>query len=472
MKRTKIICTLGPACASEEMLKKLFNAGMNVGRLNFSHGTHTSHLEMINLFRKVRDKMGIPAAVLLDTKGPEVRLGKFREGKCVLKTGSDFTLTTRNVAGDETICQVNYKDLPSFTKKGHKILIDDGMISLTVKSVENNDIICRVTEGGPVSDHKGVNIKGVSLDMPYLSKKDKEDLLFGIKHNVDFIAASFTRTKQDMEDLRNFLDSKGGKNIKIIAKIENPEGVRNFKKILEISDGIMVARGDMGVEIDFEKLPGIQKSIIRECCRRGKIVITATQMLESMTSNPRPTRAEITDIANAVFDGTSAVMLSGESAAGKYPEQAVKAMSKIAVQAEKDALTLDMYKRNKVYGDDSDTTSAIAHAACQAAYDLKAKCILAITKSGSTAVNISKYRPAEPIAACTPSIKTFHQLSLCWGVIPVKIRTYNSFSKLYEASENALKEHNIAQTGDLFVATGGTPVQIEGKTNLIRVDTL
>lgn len=472
MKRTKIICTLGPASDTEEMIKKLFNAGMNVGRLNFSHGTHSSHLAMITKFRKVRDALGIPAAVLLDTKGPEVRLGKFKKGKCTLKTGSEFVLTNRDIPGDENICQVNYDNLHAFAKKGHKILIDDGMITLTVKKIEGPDIICRVTEGGPVSDHKGVNLKGVSIDMPYLSQKDKDDLLFGISNNVDYIAASFVRTKQDVIDLRQFLDSNGGEDIKIIAKIENSEGVRNYKRILDISDGIMVARGDMGVEIDFEKLPGIQKKIINECCTRGKIAITATQMLESMTTNPRPTRAEITDIANAVFDGTSAVMLSGESAAGKYPVQAVKAMSKIAIQAEKDAFSIDLYRRLKIASNTNDTTSAVAHAAFQAASDLDVKCILAITKSGTTAVNISKYRPEKPIAACTPSKKTFHQLALCWGVMPIKTRTYNSFTKLYEASTKALSESKIAKSGEMFVATGGTPVQIEGKTNLIRIDSL
>ena len=293
MKRTKIICTLGPASNTEEMIAKLFKAGMNVGRLNFSHGTHESHKKTISKFRKVRDELGLPGAVLLDTKGPEVRLGKFENGGCTLNKGDEFTLTTKEITGNNKIASVTYSKLAAYAKKGHKILLDDGLITLTVKETTKTDIICRVTEGGQISDRKGVSLKGVALDMTYLSKKDKDDLLFGIKNDVDYIAASFVRSENDVRDLRKFLDDNGGKNIKVIAKIENKEGVTNFKKILKYSDGIMVARGDMGVEIDYEKLPGIQKRIIHECFRQGKISITATQMLESMTENPSPTRAEM-----------------------------------------------------------------------------------------------------------------------------------------------------------------------------------
>ncbi len=472
MKRTKIICTLGPASSTDEVIEGLFKAGMNVGRLNFSHGTHESHKEMIERFRRVRDRLGLPGAVLLDTKGPEVRLGKFEDGGCELETGAEFTLTADAVMGTKDRAEVTYKKLADYAKNGHHILLDDGLITLTVKEVKGADIVCRVDEGGHISDHKGVTLKGVPIQMTFLSDRDKSDLLFGIENDVDYVAASFVRSREDAEDLRNFLDKNGGKNIKIIAKIENPEGVMNFKKILEISDGIMVARGDMGVEIDYEKLPGVQKRIIHECYRRGKISVTATQMLESMIENPSPTRAEITDIANAVFDGTSAVMLSGESAAGKYPVRAVEAMSKIAVQAERDAFLSDMYKYFPLKEEKRNTTNAIAHAACTTAGDLGAKCILAITKSGGTAMSVSKFRPEVPIVACTPDEKTFHQLSLSWGVVPVRTKMCSSFSELFEQSMAATEKSGIAQKGDVIVATGGRPVQIEGRTNLITVDTL
>lgn len=472
MKRTKIVCTLGPASSTPEMLEEMFKAGMNVGRLNFSHGTHASHKENIKLFRKVRDSLEIPAALMLDTKGPEVRLETFKDGKTVLKKGDDFTITMNSVIGDNTRASVTYKTLNEYVKKGTKILLDDGAIALSVKSVSGADILCKVLQGGPVSDHKGVNIKGIPLDMIFLSQKDKSDILFGIENNIDYIAASFVRTSEDVADLRKFLNDNGGKDVKIIAKIENQQGVKNFKKILSINDGIMVARGDMGVEIDYEKLPGIQKRIIDECCKEGKIAITATQMLDSMTNNPSPTRAEITDVANAVFDGTSAVMLSGESAAGKYPLQAVKTMSKIAIQAEKDAFEVNAYAHLNKVAPGMNTTKAIAHAACTTARDLGAKAILAITKSGTTATGIAKYRPKEIVIACTPMPKTYHQLSLTWGVHPVKTELYDSFSQLLENSIKAAKKTNLIKDGDLIVDTGGSPVQVEGTTNLIRVDQL
>ena len=487
MKRTKIICTLGPASSTDEVIEGLFKAGMNVGRLNFSHGTHESHRGMIEKFRRVRDRLGVPGAVLLDTKGPEVRLGNFEGGGCELETGSEFVLSPMaeggagaSILGTKVGAAVTYPRLAEYAEPGQTILLDDGLIVLTVKEIRGSDVVCTVTEGGPISDHKGVTLKGVALEMTFLSERDKSDLLFGIENDVDYIAASFVRTRDDAQELRDFLDENGGQNIKIIAKIENPEGVKNFKKILEVSDGIMVARGDMGVEIDFEKLPGIQKRIIHECYRRGKISVTATQMLESMVENPSPTRAEITDIANAVFDGTSAVMLSGESAAGKYPVRSVEAMSKIAVQAEEDAFRSEMYRylpledvdRNDSKTGRSATTNAIAHAAARAARDLDAACILAITKSGATAVNVSKFRPEKPIVACTPDEKTFHQLSLAWGVVPVKTRMCDSFAELFDVSLTATERSGIAGKGDVVVATGGTPLQKEGRTNLIRVETI
>ena len=369
MRKTKIVCTLGPASADESIMEEMLRSGMKVARFNFSHGTHESHEEMIARFRAVRDRLNVPAAVLLDTKGPEIRLGEVQDGSAFLKTGADFTLTTRNVTGGVQEVSISYRDLPSQLKEGDSVLIDDGRVHLLVKDTTETDIHCTVLSGGKIATRKGVNVPGVHLTMPYLSEKDKSDLLFGIEHDVDFIAASFVRTAKDVIDMRKFLNYNGGHNIRIIAKIENEEGVEHFDEILKNCDGIMIARGDMGVEIAYERLPGLQKRFIRRCYQAGKMVITATQMLESMINNPNPTRAEITDVANAVFDGTSAVMLSGESASGKYPIQAVRAMARIAAQAECDAMSMDIYSGLPHDMDARDTTNAICDAACTTARD-------------------------------------------------------------------------------------------------------
>ncbi len=465
MRKTKIVCTIGPASRSEKVIEEMLKSGMNVARINFSHGTHEEHKKTIETFRKVRDKLELPAAVMLDTKGPEIRLGLFKNGKITLNEGDKFCLTTKDVEGDEKCVSITYKELPSQLPVGNKILIDDGRISLKVIRITESDIECETLIGGEISDHKGVNIPNVHLDYPYLSEKDKEDLVFGVKMDVDFIAASFVRSKEDVIAIRNFLDYHGGYNIKIISKIENIEGVENFEEILEYSDGIMVARGDMGVEIEFEKLPGLQKKFIRECYSQGKMIITATQMLESMIHSQTPTRAEITDVANAVFDGTSGIMLSGETAIGEHPAHVVKTMAKIAEQAESDAFSMSIYKDFQYKIDAEDTTNAICDAACTTANDIKATAIIAITKSGYTARRVSKFRPIQAIIATTPEEKTFHQLTLSWGVYPVKAIYQNDANVLFDHSVACAKRYGLVKNGDTVVITAGA----DGSTNVLKV---
>ena len=473
MRKTKIVCTLGPATESEEVIEKMLLAGMNVARLNFSHGTHESHTKMINRFRSVRDRLEKPAAVMLDTKGPEIRLCSFKDGKAEFKEGDTVTLTTdTSVLGDNKKVAVTFNKLPSQVKKGNTILIDDGKIYLGVLDCTETEVICTVKCGGVVKDKKGINIPMVHIDMPYLSEQDKSDLLWGIEHDVDYIAASFVRSKDDVIALRKFLDYNGGHFIKIISKIENIEGVNNFDEILELSDGIMVARGDMGVEIDYEKLPGIQKKAIRSCYQSGKVAITATQMLESMINNPIPTRAEISDVANAVFDGTSAVMLSGESAAGKYPVRAVKTMAKIAAQAENDAFDMNAYSDMKYEIDFTDTTNAMCDAACTTARDLNVQAIIAVTKHGQTARRMSKFRPFEPIVAATPVEKTYHQLSLSWGVYPALARYQLTTDDLFIHAVDCAKQIDMVKDGDKVVITAGIPLDTPGNTNMIKVQTV
>ena len=472
MRKTKIVCTLGPASADESIMEEMLRSGMNVARFNFSHGTHESHEEMIARFRAVRDRLNVPAAVLLDTKGPEIRLGEVQDGSAFLKTGADFTLTTRNVTGGVQEVSISYRDLPSQLKEGDSVLIDDGRVHLLVKDTTETDIHCTVLSGGKIATRKGVNVPGVHLTMPYLSEKDKSDLLFGIEHDVDFIAASFVRTAKDVIDMRKFLNYNGGHNIRIIAKIENEEGVEHFDEILKNCDGIMIARGDMGVEIAYERLPGLQKRFIRRCYQAGKMVITATQMLESMINNPNPTRAEITDVANAVFDGTSAVMLSGESASGKYPIQAVRAMARIAAQAECDAMSMDIYSGLPHDMDARDTTNAICDAACTTARDVGAKAILTVTMTGRSARGISKFRPAERIVAATPDRKTYHQLSLSWGVYPVLALKQSTTEDLCRHAIDCARNIDAVDAGDLVVITAGAPLDVSGSTNLLRVQSV
>ena len=470
MRKTKIICTLGPASTNEEMLEKMLKAGMDVARVNFSHGTHEGHGKTIDLFRKVRDNLGMSAAVMLDTKGPEIRTRDFEGGKAMLKNGELFTLTTENVLGNAERASITYANLPGELKEGDEVLIDDGKLRLKVTETTQTDIVCRVITGGQISNHKGINVPNVALSMEYLSPADKDDLLFGIEKDVDYVAASFVRRADDVNKLRNFLTENGGSDIKIISKIENIEGIDNFEEILEASDGIMVARGDMGVEVNFARLPGIQKRFIKRCQQSGKTVITATQMLESMIQNPLPTRAEITDVANAVFDGTSAVMLSGETAMGAYPAEAEAAMAKIAKQAEQDDPRF-LPGANMWYEMDAqDTTNAVGHAACTLARDINAKAIMSITKSGYTALRMSKFRPATMLIAATPHEKTYHQMALIWGVYPLMVENLQNVDVLvYRCLEEGRKE-GLLHTGDKVVISAGVPLDVTGKTNMIRVE--
>lgn len=472
MKRTKIVCTLGPASSDEKTITAMLKNGMNVARINFSHGTHDAHRKTIELFRSVRDKLGFPAAVMLDTKGPEIRTRTFSEPEVRLTAGQKFVLTTRDIIGDASICSVTYDALPSKLSPGNTVLIDDGHIILKVERTEGTEIYCTVEEGGLLSNRKGINVPHVHLDMPYLSENDRKDLLFGIENDVDFISASFVRSKDDVIVLRKFLDYHGGHSIKIIAKIENNEGVENFDEILEHSDGIMVARGDMGVEIEYERLPGIQKKFIKKCYQAGKMVITATQMLESMINNPLPTRAEITDVANAIFDGTSAIMLSGETAVGKHPAKVVKVMAKIAEQAEHDAFEMQNYHGIQYETDVSDRTNAICDAACTTARDIDAKAIISVTKSGYTSRRVSKFRPIQPIVAATPELKTFHQLSMSWGVYPVLALNQNDADSLFRHAIDCAKQIDIVSGGENVVIIAGVPLNTSGTTNIIKVESV
>ena len=472
LKKTKIVCTIGPASRDADTMREMLEAGMNVARLNFSHGTHEEHRKTIETFRRVRDEQDRPAAILLDTKGPEIRLGDFENGSEILEEGDEFTLTSEECPGTKERVSTTYKALPSQVSLGTSILIDDGRERLRVAGTTEDEVRCIVVNGGKVSNRKGVNIPNQSLDLEYISEADRQDILFGIEMDVDYVAASFVRSGADVKVLRSLLNENGGDRIKIISKIENTEGIENFKEILALSDGIMIARGDMGVEVDFEKLPGIQKKFIKECCKAGKTVITATQMLESMTHSPAPTRAEITDVANAVFDGTSAVMLSGESAAGDYPVETVKAMAKIVSQAEEDAEEVNQYKFLEVETNDRDVSNAMGHAACTTAHDIKASAIVAITTSGYTAEMMAKYKPVEPIIAATPDSKTYHQQALTRGVYPVLTQRSSNWNDLMEKAIEGAERMKFVKKGDCIVLSAGMPLQVPGTTNLIRVKTI
>ena len=472
LKKTKIVCTIGPASRDADTMREMLEAGMNVARLNFSHGTHEEHRKTIETFRRVRDEQDRPAAILLDTKGPEIRLGDFENGSEILEEGDEFTLTSEECPGTKERVSTTYKALPSQVSLGTSILIDDGRVRLRVAGTTEDEVCCIVVNGGKVSNRKGVNIPNQSLDLEYISEADRQDILFGIEMDVDYVAASFVRSGADVKVLRSLLNENGGDRIKIISKIENTEGIENFKEILALSDGIMIARGDMGVEVDFEKLPGIQKKFIKECCKAGKTVITATQMLESMTHSPAPTRAEITDVANAVFDGTSAVMLSGESAAGDYPVETVKAMAKIVSQAEEDAEEVNQYKFLEVETNDRDVSNAMGHAACTTAHDIKASAIVAITTSGYTAEMMAKYKPVEPIIAATPDSKTYHQQALTRGVYPVLTQRSSNWNDLMEKAIEGAERMKFVKKGDCIVLSAGMPLQVPGTTNLIRVKTI
>ncbi len=469
MRKTKIICTLGPAVENEQMLRDLIAEGMDVARLNFSHGSHEEHLKLVNKLKKVREELGKPVAILLDTKGPEIRIGRFETGIIELRPNDIFTLTTEEYVGTKEKVYVNYKNLPQIVKKGDRILIDDGLVEMTVIECTETDVICRVVNNGIVKNNKSLNVPGVKLGMTYLSQKDQEDILFAIKNDFDYIAASFTRTAADIIDIRSFLEKNKGQDIQIIAKIENEEGVENIDEILEVSDGIMVARGDMGVEINYNELPRIQKMLIKKAMFHGKKSITATQMLDSMIARPRPTRAEISDVANAIYDGTSAIMLSGETSIGDYPVESVKTMAKIAVSTE----SAIHYKKRFNQMEPSETIlnvpNAISRATCTTAHDLDAAAIITLTESGSTARMISKFRPQCTIIGCTTNEKVCRQLSMSWGITPVLFEAKQTSDELFEHAIEKALETGIVKCGDLVVLTAGLPLGIAGTTNILKV---
>jgi pyruvate kinase len=471
MKKTKIVATIGPASESEEMLRELFKQGVNVCRMNFSHGDHAEHKVRMDRVKKVREEMGLPIAIMLDTKGPEIRLGDFKDGVVEIQQGQEFSLTTRDILGDETIISVTYKDMPRDVQVGGIILIDDGLVEFRIKEITDTDIIMEALNGGTLKNHKGVNVPNVNINLPALTEKDISDIKFGIENEVDFIAASFVRKASDVNDIRRILEENGGLNIDIISKIENQQGLDNIAEIIHVSDGIMVARGDLGVEVPTEEIPLIQKDLIRMCNKAGKPVITATQMLDSMIRNPRPTRAEVTDVANAIIDGSSAVMLSGETAAGKYPLEAVRTMYNIAINTEN---SLDYKEMLKVRSIDNDitTTNAISKATVNTASDLGAKAIITATSSGYTSKAISKFKPRAPIIAATTKKSVVRKMALEWGVYPVLAPESKSTDEVIELSIKSSLDAGYVDEGDLVVITAGIPVGLAGTTNMIKVHTI
>ena len=464
MRKTKIICTLGPSTDKEGVLRELVASGMNVARFNFSHGSYEEHKGRLDMLKAVRAELNKPVAALLDTKGPEIRLKEFKNGVEMLEAGQTFTLTTREVEGTKEICSVTYKDLPQDVQPGGTIMLDDGLIMLHIEQVTDTDIICTVLNSGKIKTKKGVNVPGVHLSMPYLSQKDREDIIFGLQNGFDFIAASFVRTAQDVYDIRNLLNEYDS-NIRIIAKIENREGVNNIDSILSAADAVMVARGDLGVEIDFTELPGIQKDIIDRSFSFGKPIVTATQMLDSMMVNPRPTRAEISDVANAIYDGTSAIMLSGETAAGDYPVEALKTMSAIAERTENE----EHYRPQRHAEIQISVSDATAHAACLTAKDVNAAAIVTVSESGNTARLLSKYRPKQPIIACVMDEQVQRQLSLSWGITSLLMGPAHSTDELIEMSTALAEKNGYLHNGELTVVTAGVPVGVSGTTNMIKI---
>ena len=467
MRKTKIICTLGPSTDQEGVLRELVANGMNVARFNFSHGSHEEHLGRFEKLKAIREELGKPVAALLDTKGPEIRLKDFKNGTEMLEAGQTFTLTTREVEGTKEICSITYKDLPQDVQPGGTIMLDDGLIKLQIQTVNDTDIVCKVLNSGKIKNKKGVNVPGVHLSMPYMSQRDRDDIIFGAQQGFDFIAASFVRTAQDVYDIRNLLNEYDS-DIRIIAKIENREGVNNIDSILAAADAVMVARGDLGVEIDFTELPGIQKNIIERSFSFGKPIVTATQMLDSMIVNPRPTRAEISDVANAIYDGTSAIMLSGETAAGAYPVEALKTMSAIAERTEQENHSRFAPLTESTNGKIS-VSDATAHAACLTAKDVNAAAIVTVSESGNTARLLSKYRPEQPIIACVMKEQVQRQLSLSWGITSLMMPLAHSTDELIEMSTALAKENGFLHNGELAVVTAGVPVGISGTTNMIKI---
>ncbi|MGI6688902.1 MAG: pyruvate kinase [Christensenellales bacterium] len=469
MRKTKIICTLGPASNTREVIRGLIEAGMNVARFNFSHGTHESHLVTFMELNRVRNELGVAVATLLDTKGPEVRIGTFREGSIFLKTDDLFDLVTFETEGDQNQVSLSYDHLPQELGDSRRILLDDGLIELEVLEVFEDRIRTRVVIGGELSNRKGVNIPGAKLSIPYMSDRDKEDILFGIRTGFDIVAASFVRKREDVQMVRDFLDQNDGRHVRIMAKIENAEGVNNLEDIIKVCDSVMIARGDLGVELPFEEVPIIQKHIIKVASMAGKQVVTATQMLESMVHHSRPTRAEITDVANAIYDGTSVIMLSGETASGKYPVETVRTMARIAERTERDINYKRRFFVDNMYQDAHDITDAVSHAACLMAYNLNAKAIITVTKSGTTAYMLSRFRSDIPIIACTPDSTTWRQMSLSWGVTGLMVGEEKVMEVLFDQAINTAKQEGLIQSGDLVVLTAGIPLSQVGSTNLIKV---
>ncbi|WWR15904.1 pyruvate kinase [Lachnospiraceae bacterium JLR.KK008] len=467
MRKTKIICTIGPACESEEKMRELIKAGMNVARFNFSHGTHEEHKVKFGRIIKVSGELGMPVATLLDTKGPEIRLRDFKGGKVQLTAGQEFILTTEEIDGDEKRASITYKNLKNDVQAGSVVLIDDGKIEMEVKEINGEDIICVVKNGGAVSNHKGINVPGTELSMPYISDVDREDILFGIQMGFDFIAASFVRTKEDILEIRKILEENKSP-IKIIAKIESLQGIRNLEGILSVSDGIMVARGDMGVELPLEEVPIIQKKMIKMAVASGKHVITATQMLESMIQNPRPTRAETNDVANAIYDGSTAIMLSGESAAGKYPAEAVETMARIAERTE-EVIDYNGRMLRKTPRNLEDVTTAISYATCTTAMHLNAEAIITVTMSGFTAGMVSRYKPNCQIIACSVNPRVCRQMALLWGVTPILMEKEDNTKDLFDEAIHLAKKQELIHNGNTVVLTAGVPLGESGKTNMIQV---
>ena len=468
MRKTKIVCTLGPSTESEEVMRQLRLEGMAVARMNFSHGSHEEQKKRLDMVKKLREELHLPVAALLDTKGPEIRIGDVEGGKLELKAGQDFILTTEEMLGTAGKVTITYKELYKDVCPGDSILIDDGLIGMEVRRIDGQDIICKVVNGGFISNHKGVNVPGVELKMPFVSEKDYSDILFAAEQGYDFVAASFTRTAEDILEIRKILDENGGEGIHIIAKIENMQGVENAEAILRVADGMMIARGDMGVEIPLEEVPVIQKKLIRLTIRMGKPVITATQMLDSMMKNPRPTRAETSDVANAIYQGTSAIMLSGETAAGAYPVEAVRTMARIAERTERDIDYTKEFKPRRL-AERPDVTSAISHATCTTAMDLHAAAIVAVSKSGRTVGMISKYRPSCPIIGCAMDERVCRQLNLSWGVIPLQLDEEKTADDLFDHAVGAAEHRGLVSRGELVVITAGLPLGMSGTTNMIKV---
>ena len=467
--KTKIVGTLGPATQEDSIVEALMEAGLDVIRLNFSHENHEVHLANIERVKRVRTKLGKHVPIMLDTRGPEIRLGMFSAGKVSLVTGQTFTLYTEEIDGDETKAHINYANLPKDVKIGDRILIDDGLVAMAITEIYDDRLVCQVENNGIIGTRKSVNVPNVRLSMPYISEKDKDDILFGVKNGVDFIATSFTRSAEDVLEVRKLIGLADEGDVRIIAKIENMEGVNNVDEILRVSDGIMVARGDLGVEIPFEKVPVYQKMLITKAYSSGKRVITATQMLEGMVKNPRPTRAEAADVANAIYDGTSAIMLSGETAAGDYPVEAVKTMVRIAASAEED-INYDKRFRNRELDTQTDVTNAISHATCTTALDLQAKAIITVTQSGRTARMLSKYRPSSPIICCSTSEQVCRHLNLSWGVVPLLLQEMDNADALFEAAIQKGESEGLLEQGDLVVMTAGLPLGVSGTTNLMKVE--